>query len=59
METYMTFVTGFFLSFNFWLCWVFTALPRLSLVSANGGYSLVVVHGLLTAGVSLAMGHSL
>ena len=55
----MTFVTGFFLSFNFWLCWVFTALPRLSLVSANGGYSLVVVHGLLTAVVSLGMGHSL
>ena len=55
----MTFVTGFFLSFNFWLCWVFAAMPRLSLVSANGGYSLVVVHGLLTAVVSLGMGHSL
>ena len=43
--------------FIFWLCWVFIA--GLSLVSANGGYSLVVVHGLLVAAVSLVAEHRL
>ena len=32
----------------FWLQWVFTAACMLSLVVASGGYSLVVVRGLLT-----------
>ena len=40
----------FFYNFTyFWLCWVFVAM---------GGYSLVAVHGLLTAAVSL-VGHRL
>ena len=29
----------------FWLCCVFIAAHRLSLVVVSGGYSLVVVHG--------------
>ena len=29
--------------FFFWLCWVFVATCRLSLVAASGGYSLVEV----------------
>ena len=33
----------------FWLCWVFIAGRGLSLVTASGGSSLVVVHGVLTA----------
>ena len=28
--------------FYFWLCWVFVATPRLSLVAAIVGYSVVV-----------------
>ena len=39
------------------MCWVFIA--GLSLVSANGGYSLVAVHGLLVAAVSLVAEHRL
>jgi len=35
------------LFFFFWLCWVFVAARRLSLVAAAGGYSLVVGHGLI------------
>ena len=27
--------------FYFWLCWVFVAAHRLSLVAASGGYSLL------------------
>ena len=41
---------------NFWLCWVFVAARRLSLVVANGGYSLVLVHGLLVAMACLFVG---
>ena len=37
----------------FWLCWVFVAVCRLSLVVGSGGYSLVVLHGLLMAVASL------
>ena len=37
----------------FWLCWVFIAVRGLSLVVASGGYSIVGVHGLLTAVPSL------
>ena len=40
--------------FCFWLCWVFIAACQLSLVVAGRGYSLVVVHGLLTVVASLA-----
>ena len=42
--------------FYFWLCWVFTAAYRLSLVVASGGSSLVLVQGLLIALASL-VGH--
>ena len=37
----------------FWLCWIFLAACRLSLVAESGSYSLVGVHGLLTAVASL------
>ena len=36
-----------------WPCWVFIAMCRFFLVMINGGYSLVVVHGLLIAVASL------
>ena len=41
-----------FYLFIYWLCWVFVATCRLSLVVASGGYSPVVVLRLLTAGAS-------
>ena len=38
---------------HLWLCWVFAAVCRLSLVAASGGYSPVEVCGfLLAAGFS-------
>ena len=37
---------------NYWLCWVFIAARGLSLVRASGGYSLLVVHGLLISAAS-------
>ena len=43
--------------FIFGVCWVFTDVLGLSLVAEKRGYSLVVVHGLLTAVVSLVAGH--
>ena len=45
----------------FWLCWVFIAgcWVGFSLVMAGGGYSLVAVHRLLTAAVSLVAEHRL
>ena len=38
----------------FWLCWIFVATHRLSLVVASRGYSLVVVCRLLIAVASVA-----
>ena len=43
----------FFFFFNFCLCWVFAAEPKLSLVAVTGGSSLVVVLRLLIAVASL------
>ena len=43
----------------FWLCWVFVAVIRLSLVVASGGYSLAVVCGLLITVGSLVAQHRL
>lgn len=43
----------------FWLCWVFVAACRLSLVVASRGLNLIVVHGLLNAVDSLAGDHRL
>ena len=37
------------ISYLLWLCWVFPAVCRLSLVAGNGGHSLVAGHRLLTA----------
>ena len=37
--------------FSFWLCSVFLATQRLSLVVTTGGYSLVAVLGLLIEGL--------
>ena len=34
-------------NYYFWLCWVFVAAHRLSLVVASGGYSLAVLYRLL------------
>ena len=48
-----------FLFISFWLHWVFIVAHRLSLVAASGGYSLVVVHGLLIAVASLVAEHRL
>ena len=42
---------NFFFFISFWLCWVFVAACRLSLVAAGGSCSLVV-HGLVTVVVS-------
>ena len=46
-----------------WLCWVFIAVVGLhhglSLVAASGGYSFVVVRGLLIAVASLVAEHGL
>ena len=42
-----------YLFLYFWLCWVFVAVCRLSLIEVNGGYSLGVVCGLLLAVASL------
>ena len=47
------------LLFNYWIHWVFTAVHRLSLVAANGGYSLAVVYGLFISVVSLVADHGL
>ena len=43
----------------FWLCWVFVVARGLSLVVASGGYSFVVVHGLLIVVASLVVEHGL
>ena len=44
-----------FVFIYFWLCWLFAAAHRLSLVAASGGYSAVVVHDLLIMVPSLVM----
>ena len=43
--------------YYFWLHWVFTAAHGLSLVAASRGWSLVAMHGLLTAVASLIAEH--
>ena len=43
----------------YWLCWVFTAACRLSLVVVSGGSSLIVGHESLTVGASLVVEHGL
>ena len=43
--------------FIFWLCWVFFAVQRLSLVVVSGSYSLVVLFKLLIAVPSLVAEH--
>ena len=49
-----------FLKINyFWLCWVFVAVCRLSVVAASRGHSLVVVHRLPIAVASLVVEHGL
>ena len=41
------------------LCWVFVATHGLPLVAASGGYSLVVVQGILILMPSLVVEHGL
>ena len=47
----------FYLVSYFWLCRVFFVVCRLSLASARGGHSLVLVLELLTGVVSLLAQH--
>ena len=42
---------------HLWLHWVFIAVSGPSLVAASGGYLLLAVPGLLTAGASLVVEH--
>ena len=46
--------TSYFILF-FWLCWVFIAVIRLSVVVVSMDYSLFVVHGLLVVVASLVL----
>ena len=46
----------YFLLIYIWLCWAFIAVPALPLVTASGGYSVVVVGGLLVALVKRGSG---
>ena len=46
-------------TFFFWLHWAFTAVHRLSLVSVQGGYSLIAVPSLLIVVASLVAKHRL
>ena len=48
-----------YLFLYFWLCWVFVAVHRLSLVAASRSYSLVMVHRLLIAVASFVVEHGL
>ena len=41
----------------FWLCWVFVAACRFSVVAVNGGYSLIAMCELLIEVVSLVVEH--
>ena len=41
------FLNFLFISFYFWLCWVFIAVRGLSLVVVSGGYSLLLCTGFL------------
>ena len=55
-----TFTLRFFLpAFLFWLRWVFVAARGLSLVVVSGGYSVVVVQGLLIVMASPVAEHRL
>ena len=54
MYIYHAFIKKFLLYFR--QCWVFVAACRLSLFVVSGGYSLVKVHGFLTAAASLEHG---
>ena len=45
----------FFPFIYLWLCWVLVATCRLSPVAVSGGYSLIVVQGLLIAVASLVV----
>ena len=49
----------FLFQFNFWPCWVSVAAQAFSLVAVSRDFSLVVVHGLLFAVVSLVVKHDL
>ena len=51
-----TFSAAFLL---FWLCWIFLAVGKLSLIVASRGYSLDVVHGFLITVASLVVEHKL
>ena len=48
-----------FLSFYFWLCWVFTAAQALFLAATSSGYSLIGVRRLLIVVASLIAEHGL
>ena len=48
-----------FFIYLFWLCWVFVAARRLSLVAASWGLLFVAVRGLLIVVASLVAEHGL
>ena len=50
---FLFFKNLFIYAFNFWLCWVFVAGCRLSLVVVSGSYSLIAVCRLPVAVASL------
>ena len=54
---FLFFFFSFFMYLFFCPCWVFVAVHGLSLVAVSGGYSFVVVHGLLIAVASFAAEH--
>ena len=51
----IAFNTFFNVFIYFWLCWVFIAACGLSPVAVSGGYSLVVVLGILIAVAALVV----
>ena len=50
---------NFLVSFLSWLCWVFVAAQAFLYLWQVGGYSAVVLHGLLTAVASPVAVHGL
>ena len=60
VENWCACIFFFFFIYSYvWLCWVFVASCRLSLIAENGVYPLVEVPRLLTVVASLAAEHRL
>ena len=59
ISSFLMFFFFFLIFIYFWLCWVFVAVSRLSLVAASAVYSLVEVHGFLIVVASFVAEHRL